>query len=141
MPCSPPSPPALSCPTSSPSRTRPWEEGIMLIYKKRLTLLFPMSPFLPTPVLASYPLFDSTTYIVPTNVPSFPLFTYVPYTFLRTDYSDFSSYTNVLHFTFSHYHLPVTSVIFLTHCSAQTQTRIGLLEEIPRSGVQIPCLS
>jgi hypothetical protein len=26
-------------------------------------------------------------------------------------------------------------------CSAQTQTRIGLLEEIPRSGVQIPCLS
>jgi hypothetical protein len=27
------------------------------------------------------------------------------------------------------------------HCSAQTQTRIGLLEEIPRSGVQIPCLS
>ncbi len=26
-------------------------------------------------------------------------------------------------------------------CSAQTVTRIGLLEEIPRSGVQIPCLS
>ncbi len=26
-------------------------------------------------------------------------------------------------------------------CSAQTQTRIGLLKEIPRSGVQIPCLS
>jgi hypothetical protein len=26
------------------------------------------------------------------------------------------------------------------HCSAQTVTRIGLLEEIPRSGVQIPCL-
>jgi hypothetical protein len=25
-------------------------------------------------------------------------------------------------------------------CSAQTVTRIGLLEEIPRSGVQIPCL-
>ncbi len=25
-------------------------------------------------------------------------------------------------------------------CSAQTQTRIGLLEEISRSGVQIPCL-
>ncbi len=25
--------------------------------------------------------------------------------------------------------------------SAQTVTRIGLLEEIPRSGVQIPCLS
>ncbi len=25
-------------------------------------------------------------------------------------------------------------------CSAQTQTRIGLLEEIPRSGFQIPCL-
>ncbi len=28
-----------------------------------------------------------------------------------------------------------------TDCSAQTVTRIGLLEEIPRSGVQIPCLS
>ncbi len=28
-----------------------------------------------------------------------------------------------------------------SHCSAQTVTRIGLLEEIPRSGVQIPCLS
>jgi hypothetical protein len=28
----------------------------------------------------------------------------------------------------------------VTWCSAQTQTRIGLLEEIPRSGVQIPCL-
>jgi len=27
-----------------------------------------------------------------------------------------------------------------TGCSAQTVTRIGLLEEIPRSGVQIPCL-
>ena len=27
------------------------------------------------------------------------------------------------------------------NCSAQTVTRIGLLEEIPRSGVQIPCLS
>ena len=26
-------------------------------------------------------------------------------------------------------------------CSAQTVTRIGLLEEIPRSGVQIPCLT
>ncbi len=26
-------------------------------------------------------------------------------------------------------------------CSAQTVTRIGLLEEIPRSGVKIPCLS
>ncbi len=26
-------------------------------------------------------------------------------------------------------------------CLVQTQTRIGLLEEIPRSGVQIPCLS
>jgi hypothetical protein len=26
-------------------------------------------------------------------------------------------------------------------CSAQTVTRIELLEEIPRSGVQIPCLS
>jgi hypothetical protein len=25
-------------------------------------------------------------------------------------------------------------------CSAQTVTRIGLLQEIPRSGVQIPCL-
>jgi hypothetical protein len=25
-------------------------------------------------------------------------------------------------------------------CSAQTVTRIGLLEEIPRNGVQIPCL-
>ena len=30
-------------------------------------------------------------------------------------------------------------LIFLM-CSAQTVTRIGLLEEIPRSGVQIPCL-
>ncbi len=29
----------------------------------------------------------------------------------------------------------------LASCSAQTVTRIGLLEEIPRSGVQIPCLS
>ncbi len=29
----------------------------------------------------------------------------------------------------------------LNSCSAQTVTRIGLLEEIPRSGVQIPCLS
>ncbi len=28
----------------------------------------------------------------------------------------------------------------VTWCSAQTQTRIGLLEEIPRSGVQISCL-
>ncbi len=28
----------------------------------------------------------------------------------------------------------------VTWCLAQTQTRIGLLEEIPRSGVQIPCL-
>ncbi len=28
----------------------------------------------------------------------------------------------------------------LCRCSAQTVTRIGLLEEIPRSGVQIPCL-
>jgi len=28
-----------------------------------------------------------------------------------------------------------------TYCSAQTVTRIGFLEEIPRSGVQIPCLS
>jgi hypothetical protein len=28
-----------------------------------------------------------------------------------------------------------------SECSAQTVTRIGLLEEIPRSGVQIPCLS
>jgi hypothetical protein len=28
-----------------------------------------------------------------------------------------------------------------TPYSAQTVTRIGLLEEIPRSGVQIPCLS
>jgi hypothetical protein len=27
-----------------------------------------------------------------------------------------------------------------TVCSARTGTRIGLLEEIPRSGVQIPCL-
>ena len=27
------------------------------------------------------------------------------------------------------------------NCSAQTVTRIGLLEEIPRSGVQNPCLS
>ncbi len=26
-------------------------------------------------------------------------------------------------------------------CSARTGTRIGLLEEIPRSGVQIPCLT
>ncbi len=26
------------------------------------------------------------------------------------------------------------------YCSARTGTRIGLLEEIPRSGVQIPCL-
>ncbi len=35
-----------------------------------------------------------------------------------------------------------TSFVFLirTTCSAQTVTRIGLLEEIPRSGVQIPCL-
>ncbi len=32
-----------------------------------------------------------------------------------------------------------TDLLYL--CSAQTQTRIGLLEEIPRSGVQIPCLS
>ncbi len=30
---------------------------------------------------------------------------------------------------------------FQRTCSAQTVTRIGLLEEIPRSGVQIPCLS
>jgi len=29
---------------------------------------------------------------------------------------------------------------FDSDCSAQTVTRIGLLEEIPRSGVQIPCL-
>jgi hypothetical protein len=29
----------------------------------------------------------------------------------------------------------------VSDCSAQTVTRIGLLEEIPRSGVQIPCLS
>jgi hypothetical protein len=29
----------------------------------------------------------------------------------------------------------------IVYCSAQTVTRIGLLEEIPRSGVQIPCLS
>ncbi len=29
----------------------------------------------------------------------------------------------------------------VSFCSAQTQTRIGLLEEIPRSGVQIPCHS
>ncbi len=28
----------------------------------------------------------------------------------------------------------------IDNCSAQTVTRIGLLEEIPRSGVQIPCL-
>jgi hypothetical protein len=34
----------------------------------------------------------------------------------------------------------LTFVQFLW-CSAQTVTRIGLLEEIPRSGVQIPCLS
>ncbi len=27
-----------------------------------------------------------------------------------------------------------------SYCSARTGTRIGLLEEIPRSGVQIPCL-
>jgi len=29
----------------------------------------------------------------------------------------------------------------VTWCSARTGTRIGLLEEIPRSGVQIPCLT
>ncbi len=32
-------------------------------------------------------------------------------------------------------------IIEVRSCSAQTVTRIGLLEEIPRSGVQIPCLS
>jgi hypothetical protein len=32
-------------------------------------------------------------------------------------------------------------VVDYEDCSAQTVTRIGLLEEIPRSGVQIPCLS
>jgi hypothetical protein len=31
-------------------------------------------------------------------------------------------------------------ILIFTHCSAQTQTRIGLLEEIPRSGFQSPCL-
>jgi hypothetical protein len=31
-------------------------------------------------------------------------------------------------------------IIYYHMCSAQTVTRIGLLEEIPRSGVQIPCL-
>jgi hypothetical protein len=31
-------------------------------------------------------------------------------------------------------------VLVQRSCSAQTQTRIGLLAEIPRSGVQIPCL-
>ncbi len=31
-------------------------------------------------------------------------------------------------------------VQLVSKCSAQTVTRIGLLEEIPRSGVQIPCL-
>jgi hypothetical protein len=34
----------------------------------------------------------------------------------------------------------VPKAMFFCHCSAQTVTRIGLLEEIPRSGVQIPCL-
>jgi hypothetical protein len=33
------------------------------------------------------------------------------------------------------------TLLKLRVCSAQTQTKIGLLEEIPRSGVQIPCLS
>ncbi len=53
---------------------------------------------------------------------------------------------------FSHYLPPVSTTqgelvvkfaagVVDTGCSAQTQTRIGLLEEIPRSGVQIPCLS
>jgi hypothetical protein len=36
----------------------------------------------------------------------------------------------------------LSSISFCTHnlCSARTGTGIGLLEEIPRSGVQIPCL-
>ncbi len=37
------------------------------------------------------------------------------------------------------YTLNKCKILYL--CSAQTVTRIGLLEEIPRSGVQIPCLS
>jgi hypothetical protein len=39
---------------------------------------------------------------------------------------------------------PITRVLIKKNtelCSAQTVARIGLLEEIPRSGVQIPCLS
>jgi hypothetical protein len=33
-----------------------------------------------------------------------------------------------------------TPLKMITSCSAPTQTRTGLLEEIPRSGFQIPCL-
>ena len=36
--------------------------------------------------------------------------------------------------------LKIWDINFFGGCSAQTVTRIGLLEEIPRSGVQIPCL-
>jgi hypothetical protein len=35
---------------------------------------------------------------------------------------------------------PCCEKVLVPTCSAQTQTRIGLLEEIPKSGFQIPCL-
>ncbi len=46
-----------------------------------------------------------------------------------------------MHFS-TGYSISLTKDCISDHlCSAQTVTRIGLLKEIPRIGVQIPCLS